>query len=223
MAKKKKRRRGTNASQTRPLEEFEGQKEAEPSGECPRGHQEEAFAFMMYGIQPTEPCPKCGEIPKFGNTMMSLNFHPDGPVKGVDGQVYTTCPECGEDALQLEGDSLAEWGWNIACLNCDWEMKQAESLDIAQYCDLMEEVKSRVESINQLMELPRNHNSNPRGVYLPPAPDAARTNRIQFPRIQQGRLAEVTKGTAELTGHKQKAQGTEAPPSEFLPEARRPT
>ena len=133
---------------------FADQKEAEPSGECPRGHQEEAFAFMMYGIRPTEPCPECGEIPRFVNTGMSLNFHSDGPVKGVDGQVYTTCPECGEDALQLEGDSLEEWGWNIVCLNCDWEMKQAESLDIAQYCDLMQGVKSRVESINQLMELP---------------------------------------------------------------------
>ena len=32
--------------------------------------------------------------------------------------------------------------------------KQVESLDIAQYCDLMEELKSRVESINQLMEMP---------------------------------------------------------------------
>ena len=133
---------------------FADQKEAEPSGECPRGHQEEAFAFLMHGIRPTEPCPECGEIPKFGNTGMSLDLHPDGPVKGVDGQVYTTCPECGEDALQLEGDSPAEWGWNIVCLNCGWEMKQAESLDIAQYCDLMEEVKSRIESINQLMELP---------------------------------------------------------------------
>ena len=154
MVKKKKRRRGPNASQTQPLEESAGQKEAEPSGECPNGHQEEAFAFMMYGIQPTDPCPKCGEIPKFGNTGMSLNLHPDGPVKGVDGQVYTTCPKCEEDFLQLEGDSPAEWGWNIVCLNCGWEMKQAESLDIAQYCDLMEEVKSRVESINQLMEFP---------------------------------------------------------------------
>ena len=68
---------------------------------------------------------------------------------------YTpTCPKCREDALELEGDSPAEWGWNIACLNCDWTMKQAESLDIAQYFGLMEEVKSKVESINQLMEIP---------------------------------------------------------------------
>ena len=33
-------------------------------------------------------------------------------------------------------------------------MKQAESLDIAQYCDLMAEVKGRVESINRLMDMP---------------------------------------------------------------------
>ena len=128
--------------------------EVEPWGECPHGHQEAALAFMLHGIRPTEPCPECGEVPTFGNAGMSLGFYSDGPVKGVDGQVYTTCPECGEDALELEGDSPAEWGWNIACLNCGWEMKQAESLDIAQYCDLMEEVKSRVESINQLMEMP---------------------------------------------------------------------
>ena len=133
---------------------FVEEREAEPWGECPLGHQEAALAFMMYGIRPTKPCPECGEIPKFGSTAMSPGFYSDGPVKGVDGQVYTTCPECGEDALQLEGDSPAEWGWSIACLNCGWEMKQAESLDIAQYCDLMQEVKSRVESINQLMEMP---------------------------------------------------------------------
>ena len=126
----------------------------EPLEECPHGHQEAALAFMMYGIRPTEPCPECGEIPTFGNAAVSLDFHADGPVKGVDGRVYATCPKCGENALELEGDSPAEWGWNIACLNCDWTMKQAERLDIAQYCGLMEEVKSKVESINQLMEMP---------------------------------------------------------------------
>ena len=58
---------------------FTEEREAEPSderlGECPHGHREEALAFMMHGIQPNEPCPKCGEIPKFGNTAMSLDFH----------------------------------------------------------------------------------------------------------------------------------------------------
>ena len=125
-----------------------------PSGECPHGHREAALDYMMYGIEPTEPCPDCGEVPTFGNMAMSLDLHPDGPVKGVDGREYTTCPECGEDALELRGGGIGKWGWQITCLNCEWEMKQAESLDIAQYCDLMEEVKSRVESINQLMEMP---------------------------------------------------------------------
>ena len=125
-----------------------------PSGECPHGHQEAAFAYMMYGIEPTEPCPDCGEIPTFGNVAMSPGFYPDGPVKGVDGQEYNTCPQCGEDALEIRGEGIAKWGWTIGCLNCEWETKLAESLDIAQYCDLMEEVKSRVEAINQLMAMP---------------------------------------------------------------------
>ena len=133
---------------------FVDEREAEPWGECPQGHQEAALAFMLYGIRPTEPCPECGEVPKFGNTAMSPDLHSDGPVKGVDGQEYTTCPQCGDDALVLQGKSIVEWGWKIECLNCGWEMKQAEGLDIAQYRDLMEEVKSKVESINQLMEMP---------------------------------------------------------------------
>jgi hypothetical protein len=85
---------------------------------------------------------------------MSPDLYADGPVKGVDGAAYDTCPECGEDSLELRGDGIGKWGWSIACLNCEWEVKLAESLDIAQYCDLMEEVKSRVESVNQLMAMP---------------------------------------------------------------------
>ena len=94
---------------------FAEQEEVEPWGECPQGHQEAAFDFMMHGIRPTEPCPECGEIPNFGNTMMSLDLHSDGPVRGVDGQEYTTCRGCGDDTLQLEGSSIVEWGWKIAC------------------------------------------------------------------------------------------------------------
>lgn len=124
------------------------------SGECPHGHQEAAFAYMMFGIEPTEPCPDCGEIPTFGNVAMTPDFYSDGPVKGVDGKEYGICPECGEDALEIRGEGIAKWGWSIACLNCEWEMKLAESLDIVQYCGLMEEVKTRVESINQLMAMP---------------------------------------------------------------------
>ena len=137
---------------------FAGDAEDEPSrapfGECPHGHQDAAFAYMMYGIEPTEPCPECGEIPTFGSMAMSPDFYADGTVKGVDGQEYATCPQCGEDAMEIRGEGINKWGWSISCLNCEWEMKLAESLDIAQYCDLMEGVKSRVESINQLMEMP---------------------------------------------------------------------
>ncbi len=136
------------------VEDVDDEPSGAPSGECPNGHQEAAFEFMMHGIRRSEPCPQCGEIPEFGNTMMSPDLHPDGPIKGVDGREHSTCPECGDDALELEGSSIAEWGWKIACLNCGWEMKLAESLDIAQYCDLMEEVKTRVEAINQLIEMP---------------------------------------------------------------------
>ena len=131
--------------EARPIEQEE---------ECAHGHQEAAFAFMMYGIRPTEPCPRCGKIPNFSGVAMSQDFYTDGPIKGADGREYATCPKCGEDFLQLEGESPAEWGWTIACLNCGWEMKQAERLDILQYCQLMEDVKSKAESIEQLLEMP---------------------------------------------------------------------
>ena len=135
-------------------ENMEEQPLGEPLGECSLGHQEAALAYMMYGVEPSELCPTCGEIPTFSNPSMSLDFHPDEPVKGVDGQEYRECPQCGDEFLELQGDNPVKWGWRIACLNCGWEKKQAESLDIGQYCDLMEEVKSRVESINQLMDQP---------------------------------------------------------------------
>lgn len=133
---------------------FAEQKSVEPSGECPNGHQDAAFEYMMYGIQPTEPCPRCGKVPRFSSPAMSLDFYSDGAVKGVDGQEYTSCPKCGDDLLELQGTNPVRWGWNIACLNCGWEMKQAERLDIGQYCDLMEQVKSRIDAIDRLMELP---------------------------------------------------------------------
>ena len=125
-----------------------------PLGECPHGHREAALAYMTYGIEPTEPCPNCGEIPTFGDMSMSPGFYQNSPVKGVDGREYTICPRCGDDLLELLGEGALKWGLNIGCTNCGWEMKLAERIDIDQYCDLMEEVKSRVESINQLMEMP---------------------------------------------------------------------
>ena len=58
------------------------------------------------------------------------------------------------------------------------------SLDIAQYCDLMEEVKNRIESVNQLMELPGITIRTRVEVNLSPAPDAIRTRRVQFPGVK---------------------------------------
>ena len=118
------------------------------------GIRKRLLPSMIEGVQPTEPCSECGEVPEFGDAVMSLDFQGDGPVKGVDGQEYTTCPQCGEEALELQGRSLADWGWTIVCPDCGWEKKQAEGLDIGQYCDLMEEAKSRLESIGQLLDMP---------------------------------------------------------------------
>lgn len=118
------------------------------------GHREAALAFLADGVRPTEPCPECGEVPEFGGVAMSHDFQDDGPVKGVDGREYTSCPRCGEDALELQGKSIVEWGWKIVCPECGWEKKQAEGLDIAQYCELMEDAKSRLESISQLLRTP---------------------------------------------------------------------
>ena len=128
--------------------------EIEPKGECPHGHRQAAWDFMMYGIRPTKPCETCGEIPTFSGGAMSLDWKSSGPVKGTDGKEYRVCPECGDDMLELRGDDPVGWGWTITCLNCEWEMKQAEELDISQYSDLMEDIKLKVEAIQRLMEMP---------------------------------------------------------------------
>ena len=85
---------------------------------------------------------------------MSLDFRSKDPIKGVDGNEYQICPKCGDDMLELHGDDPIGWGWTIACTNCEWEMKQAEELDISQYSDLMDEIKLRVEAIHQITEMP---------------------------------------------------------------------
>ena len=64
-------------------------------------------------VEPRVPEPPLGEC---------SNGHPEAafveePTKGVDGQEYEICPECGDDSLELEGVSLAGWGWKITCLN----------------------------------------------------------------------------------------------------------
>ena len=47
---------------------FAEPKRVEPSGEeCPHGHFEAALDSMVYGIKPTEPCPRCGDIPRLSN------------------------------------------------------------------------------------------------------------------------------------------------------------
>ncbi len=126
----------------------------EPRGECPRGHQDAALDYLMHGTKPTEPCPECGEIPKFGDVFTSLGFGSNEPVKGIDGNAYHSCPECGDDMLQLQGTDPVGWGWNIVCTSCGWQLKQAEELDIRQYSDLMEEIKLKVEAIERLLEIP---------------------------------------------------------------------
>lgn len=132
---------------------FTKKREVEPRGECPNGHREAAFQFMMHGIEPTEPCQTCGEIPRFSDLSRSVGFYEGEVVKGVDGQEYFECPKCGNDSLELQGENIAKWGWRIVCWECGWEIKQSETLDIRQYCDLMEEVKNRVKAVEQLMKL----------------------------------------------------------------------
>jgi hypothetical protein len=47
---------------------------------------------------------------------------------------------------------LNKWGWKIVCPDCNWELKQAELLDVKQYCDLMERTKRDVAGALQIME-----------------------------------------------------------------------
>lgn len=123
-------------------------------GECPRGHQDAALDYLMHGIAPTKPCPECGKIPTFGDVFTNLGFGSNELVKGIDGNAYQVCPECGDNMLQLRGTDPVGWGWNIVCASCGWQVKQAEELDIDQYSDLMEEIKLKVEAIHRLLEIP---------------------------------------------------------------------
>ena len=45
-------------------------------GGCPNGHQEQAAAWMLYGIAPTQ-CERCGETPVFDP--LEQNISPDLP------------------------------------------------------------------------------------------------------------------------------------------------
>ena len=126
----------------------------EPRGECPGGHRDAAFDYLMSGIVTTKRCPQCGQIPRFDGSFMSLNFGSNEPVKGIDGSVYRICPDCGDDMLELHGTNPHGWGWDIACTNCGWRMKQSEELDVQQYSELMEQIKLKVEAIEGLMDMP---------------------------------------------------------------------
>ena len=115
------------------------------------GHQEQFQDFFMFGAKPHE-CLYCGETPKFAYPSKSIGWPSEIPVKGIDGQEYRTCPHCGSDMLEVQGEELDQWGWKIVCMECDWEIKQAELLDIRQYCDLMEQTKKDLSDATQLME-----------------------------------------------------------------------
>ena len=115
------------------------------------GHGEQFQDFVMYGIKPHE-CLYCGEAPEFTDPRRSINWPGEAPVKGIDGQEYTICPSCNSDELEVIGERLGQWGWRISCLDCGWEIKQAELLDIRQYCDLMEQTKKDLNSATDLMK-----------------------------------------------------------------------
>ena len=87
---------------------------------------------MMYGIEPDE-CIYCGETPEFIMPTQSIDWPSEIPVKGIDGQEYKICPSCNDDMMEVTGERLGQWGWKISCLECGWEIKQAELLDIQQY------------------------------------------------------------------------------------------
>ena len=126
----------------------------EPGGECPGGHPDAALQYLTSGIVSTKPCPQCGQIPRFDGSFKSLNFGSNEPVKGIDASVYRTCPDCGDDMLELHGTDPHGWGWDLACTNCGWRMKQAEELDVQQYSELMEQIKLKVDAIEGLMDMP---------------------------------------------------------------------
>ena len=115
------------------------------------GHQEQFRDLMLHGIELHE-CIYCGEVPNSMGAARSIEWSGETPAKGIDGQEYRTCPDCGSDLLELQGEELNKWGWNIVCLDCEWEIKQAELLDVEQYCDMMEQAKKDLTGATQIME-----------------------------------------------------------------------
>ena len=115
------------------------------------GHGEQFRDYVTYGIEPHE-CLYCGETPEFTHPSKSVNWPGEVPVKGIDGKEYQTCPNCGSDMLELQGKELDEWGWKFVCMDCDWEIKQAELLDVKEYCELMERTKADLTGAVEIME-----------------------------------------------------------------------
>ena len=115
------------------------------------GHHDQFEDLVMHGIEAHE-CVYCGEVPQFENAVKSLNWPDDIPVKGIDGKRYETCPSCDSDMVEMRGHGLNQWGWKIVCADCEWEIKQAELLDIKQYCDLMESIKDDLDGAIALIE-----------------------------------------------------------------------
>ena len=115
------------------------------------GHGEQSLDYFLHGIKPHE-CVYCGEIPNFTMPSMSIDWTGGIPVKGIDGQEYRTCPNCGSEWIELQGEEIYKWGWKIACWDCGWEIKQAELLDVEQYCELMEQTKRDLAGASQIME-----------------------------------------------------------------------
>ena len=115
------------------------------------GHHEQFRDFILHGIKFHE-CIYCGEIPNSMGAAKSIGWPSEIPVKGIDGQEYTACPNCGSDMLELQGKELDLWGWKFVCMDCNWEMKQAELLDVKEYCDLMERTKADLTGTVEIME-----------------------------------------------------------------------
>ena len=115
------------------------------------GHQDQFRDLILHGTRLHE-CIYCGETPKSDGAAKSIGWPSEIPIKGIDGQDYRTCPKCGRDMLELQGEKLDQWGWKIACLDCEWEIKQAELLDVKQYCDLMEQTNADLTGAIEIME-----------------------------------------------------------------------
>ena len=115
------------------------------------GRDDQFQDLMLHGIE-LHNCIYCGEVPNSMGAARSIDWPGEAPVKGIDGQEYRTCPKCGDDLLELQGEKLHEWGWRIVCTECNWEIKQAELLDIKQYCDLMARTKRDLKGAKEIME-----------------------------------------------------------------------